>query len=250
MKGSQRSSSSSDVEPNPVRRVEESHEVSPHQYLSGDGYDEKVETDTPIGQQVTIRLRYKLVRSQMIELALCFLGEVIHDRDLRDEDLYISNFLYQAILGRRRQIKELPNKSDQEVARLLGYLITTFGFRAAGHNIRRLNGDLVGLISRTLVKTLSKRAHGSRRTKWASEKFVECRVENLLTNVSGRSSTPYDSYCKGYGEGGKPIRSKHSTSQVLDRTSYNIEPPPRKFYKWPSEYGEVPKGLRDLTIET
>jgi len=201
---------------------------------------QRAESDSldPIAFARTVRIKIHFPRSKIRELVLRFLGECIWERPkgLTFDDQLLAYLLWSILSEPPSEERRLSFK-DSILIEALELVLTLTG-REASTDVnqgRRLSLDRLSLTQygRLLFRTLSKDAH-SARSFWKTEKWTEYATESVFTKRAKGTSTPYDDYCKGYGNGGKPKlpHEIHPSWQVLDRKSY--ETSERKFYTGPA----------------
>jgi hypothetical protein len=198
---------------------------------SGVGVVEESDTFDPVVFKRTAHLVQRLNRPALREVSLRFLGEILWRPipELTEDDQHIAYRLW-AILSDPPPFRNLT-KREQDIISCLSIVMTLGGRESGLGRPRRLTMDRLSLTAggRALQRTLSRDAHYARE-KWKVSRWILVSDDPEFTKRTKGTSTPYDSYTRGYGNGGKP-KLPHEfrpSTQVLDRSAYTVEP--RQFY--------------------
>jgi hypothetical protein len=212
------------------------------------GHQSESDSLDPIASTRTVRIRIHLPRAKFRELVLRFLGECIWERPkgLTTDDQLLAYQLWSILSEPPSEERRLSFK-DSILIEALELVLTLTGREAStdANRGRSLSLDRLSLTQygRLLLRTLSKDAHHA-RSFWTTSKWTEFGTESVFTKRAKGTSTPYDDYCKGYGNGGKPKlpHEIHPSWQVLDRKSYAASA--RMFYT-----GPAPKLIAEGNVE-
>lgn len=144
-----------------------------------------------------------LISSQAIFLVL--------NEGMSISDWFILSFLYNYLIGSRENPEELESEISIELAQILKLLLLSGEFLTpteksrVPENIKRLC-----LLSKFIP---NRRTFESRKQIYDLKKYLKIRIvpiDDLLER--NHLSTPYSSYCKGYGESNSFAQRKGKTS--------------------------------------
>jgi len=158
-----------------------------------------------------------------LSLVSGLLLRTILEEGININDLLVLEFLYSRLLGQKLDPKELKERRDIEICLCVQSLL--FGLRNLNLETKKIEipEEIKNLISSSKYVP-NKRTSGSWKEKYSIHKFLQVKsvqVERLYEKSS--TSTPYDSYCKGYGES-HPNQHKMKTkpSSELDGQEVDI----------------------------
>lgn len=217
------------LESQPFRRIPRSSESSarlPSDYslptLSIKGSEEYSRTiSTEV--QMTIRSKVQFTRKQLCMLSGIALSEVA-ENGLTISDWIILEWLYSTLLGNKLTPYERKDRKEFELSLLLKIVLLGGTWMGLMGEKVQLPQDIQRLIlGSKLVPT--GRVKASWRTHWNIKNYIEFRIVPLdLLLERSKDTSPYSSYCKGYGESSRMgRRQKTRLSMELDGETVDLE---------------------------
>lgn len=172
--------------------------------------------------QVTIQALVELSRSQIVKLASISLS-LIREKGISLSDWMILEFLYSSLLGSKQEPLEIKDNREKELITLLKVVLLS-GTWIGLEEKRQLPLDVQKAIDSTPFIPKG-RVLGSWLNYWKIDKFLKVRIVPLDTFLErSRNTSPYSSYCKGYGESSRMGRRKKTrASAELDGEPVNLE---------------------------
>lgn len=175
--------------------------------------EEQFETEI----QLTVRTSIRLSRRQLCLVSALLLRE-LSEKGVNLNQLIICEYLLDRLLGQKQDPIFLKEEREREISLLLQSIIFGSRFLTLSEERVCLPEDVQELIYSSRFVP-SKRTAGSWQNVYKIDKLLEVRsvrLDSIYEHTS--NSTPYDSYCKGYGES-HPSQHKQKTkfSSDLDR---------------------------------
>lgn len=171
---------------------------------------------------MTIRSKVQFTRKQLCMLSGIALSEVA-ENGLTISDWIVLEWLYSTLLGNKLTPFERKDRKEFELSLLLKIVLQS-GTWMDFEEKKELPEDVRTLIlSSKLVP--SGRVKASWQTHWKIENYIEFRFVPLdLLLERSKDTSPYSSYCKGYGESSRMgRRQKTRPSMELDGEDVDLE---------------------------
>lgn len=183
---------------------------------------ERVSRTITFDVQMTVRSKVDFTRRQLCMLSGIVLSEVA-DQGLELSDWMILEFLYSTLLGNKRNPYERNNQVEFELSLLLKIVLQCGEWMNFEKKVQ-LPEDVRQLVlcSRLVPQGRTK---ASWKQNWDIKKFIEIRAVPLDVLLERSTNTsPYSSYCKGYGESSRlGRRQKTRPSAELDGEPVDLE---------------------------
>lgn len=182
------------------------------------GIDSEIISAISIDYQLTVRPKVELNRYQCSMLLETLLVKV-RDCGINLSLYLILEFLYSRLLGSKTSPEYLRDVNERRVTLLAQLLLRSIrGMWLTLDCCEQLSEDLKRDLFELYNLFPSMREFHSRVEYWKPERFLEVRAVRLDVFLErGRTSEPYSSYCKGYGESSRMgRRQKTSYSAELD----------------------------------
>lgn len=173
--------------------------------------------------QLTIRSKVQFTRKQLCMLSGIALSEVA-ENGLTISDWMVLEWLYSTLLGNKLTPYERKDHKEFELSLLLKIVLLGGTWMGLEGNKVQLPEDVRQLILRSKLVP-SGRVKASWRTHWNIKNYIEFRIVPLdLLLERSKDTSPYSSYCKGYGESSsKGRRQKTRPSMELDGEAVDLE---------------------------
>lgn len=183
---------------------------------------EKIEEQFEQNLVLTVSTKVHMSRRYLSLVSGLLLRQVLEE-GININDLLVLEFLSSRLLGQKLDPKELRESRDIEICLCIQSLL--FGLKNLTLEEKKIEipQEIKELISSSRFVP-NKRTSGSWKEKYSVHKFLQVKavqVEKMYEKSS--TSTPYDSYCKGYGES-HPNQHKMKTkpSAELDGEAVDI----------------------------
>jgi hypothetical protein len=173
--------------------------------------------------QLTIRSKVQFTRKQLCMLSGIALSEVA-EKGLTISDWIVLEWLYSTLLGNKLTPYERKDHKEFELSLLLKIVLLGGTWMGLEGEKVQLPQDIQKLIlSSKLVP--SGRTKASWQTHWNIKNYIEFRIVPLdLLLERSKDTSPYSSYCKGYGESNRTgRRQKTRPSMELDGEVVDLE---------------------------
>jgi len=172
--------------------------------------------------QMTIRSKVQFTRKQLCMLSGIALSEVA-ENGLIISDWIVLEWLYSTLLGNKLTPFERKDRKEFELSLLLKIVLQSGTWMGLEGKVK-LPEDVQTLILNSKLVP-SGRVKASWRTHWNIKNYIEFRFVPLdLLMERSKDTSPYSSYCKGYGESSRlGRRLKTRPSMELDGEDVDLE---------------------------
>lgn len=172
--------------------------------------------------QLTIRSKVQFTRKQLCMLSGIALSEVA-ENGLNVSDWMVLEWLYSTLLGNKLNPYERKDHKEFELSLLLKVVLLGGTWLGLEGKIQ-LPEDIKYLILTSKLVPKG-RVKASWRTHWNIKNYIEFRIVPLdLLLERSKDTSPYSSYCKGYGESSRMgRRQKTRPSMELDGEDVDLE---------------------------
>lgn len=200
--------------------VEASDDSHPHSRQKGSRRVNEEQSEKEV--YLTVSAKVEMSRRQISLVSGLYLSQVLLE-GVNIIDLIILEYLLSRLLGQKSDPKYLKERRELEVALAIQSVI--FGIRdlTLEQEKQEIPEEIRSFISSSQFVP-NRRTSGSWKDKYSIGKFLSVKTV-LIDTFLERSShtTPYDSYCKGYGES-HPSNHKRKTkpSPELDGEQVDV----------------------------
>jgi hypothetical protein len=164
---------------------------------------------------LTVKVKIHFTRKQLCLLSGVLIREII-EKGIGLRELVLTEFFLARLLGSKDPILEMNDEKEQITVLSLQSILFGIGSIGLDEQKKKFLPKEIQELLESSPYLPSRRTVGSWKQSYSIDKWFEILTVpvEIYFERSG-SSTPYDSYCKGYGESHPSLRKK--------KTKYNSE---------------------------